>query len=203
MEDASFNLPPGFFFSPTDEELVLHFLYCKASLIPCHPNIIPDLDFSRLHPWELNGKALLSGNQYYFFTKVNENRTMENGCWKEIGVTEPIFSTFDEKVGTKKYLVFHIGEEAPHGTETNWVMQEYHICSSGFDTASYRSSRRRRKHDQSWSKWVLCRVYEKMRSEQGVNSYSDDDDESGSELSWLDEVYLSLDDDLEEIVMPN
>lgn len=55
MEDASFNLPPGFFFSPTDEELVLHFLYCKASLIPCHPNIIPDLDFSRLHPWELNG----------------------------------------------------------------------------------------------------------------------------------------------------
>jgi len=42
-----------------------------------------------------------------------------------------------------------------------------------------------------------------MRSEQGVNSYSDDDDESGSELSWLDEVYLSLDDDLEEIVMPN
>ncbi|BAT79169.1 hypothetical protein LR48_Vigan04g125000 [Vigna angularis] len=198
MEDARFNLPPGFFFSPTDEELVLHFLYCKTSLIPCHPNIIPDLD-SRLHPWELNGKALLSGNQYYFFTKVNENRTTENGCWKEIGVTEPIFSTFDKKVGTKKYLVFHIGE-APHVTETSWVMQEYNICSSGFGTASCRSSRRR-KHDQSLSQWVLCRVYEKMRSE-GVNCYSDDD-ESGSELSWLDEVYLSLDDDLDEIGMPN
>jgi len=56
--------------------------------------------------------------------------------------------------------------------------------------------------DQSWSKWVLCRVYEKMRSEEGVKFYSDDD-ESGSELSWLDEVYLSLDDDLEEIGMPN
>jgi len=91
------------------------------------------------------GKALLSGNQYYFFTKVNENRTTENGYWKDTGVTEPILSTFDKEVGMKKYLVFHIGE-APQGTETSWVMQEYHICSSEFDTASYRSVRRRRKH---------------------------------------------------------
>lgn len=66
MEDASFNLPPGFFFSPTDEELVLHFLYCKTSLIPCHPNIIPDLD-SRLHPWELNGIILIS---FQFFKTI-------------------------------------------------------------------------------------------------------------------------------------
>ncbi|RZC07687.1 NAC domain-containing protein 104-like isoform X2 [Glycine soja] len=175
MEDESINLPPGFLFSPTDEELVVHFLYCKA---------------------------LLSGNQYYFFTKVNENRTTENGYWKDTGVTKPILSTFDKEVGMKKYLVFHIGE-APQGTETSWVMQEYHICSSEFDTASYRSVRRRRKHDQSWSKCVLCRVYEKIRSQQSVDCYRDDDDDgSGSELSWLDEVYLSLDDDLKEIGMP-
>eukprot|EP00256_Glycine_max_P062485 XP_014631960.1 NAC domain-containing protein 104 isoform X3 [Glycine max] len=173
MEDESINLPPGFLFSPTDEELVVHFLYCKASLIPYHPNIIPDLDPSQLDdPWELNG------------------------------VTKPILSTFDKEVGMKKYLVFHIGE-APQGTETSWVMQEYHICSSEFDTASYRSVRRRRKHDQSWSKCVLCRVYEKIRSQQSVDCYRDDDDDgSGSELSWLDEVYLSLDDDLKEIGMP-
>lgn len=57
MGDVSVNLllPPGFLFSPTDEELVLRFLYCKASLIPCHPNIIPDLDPSLLHPSQLNG----------------------------------------------------------------------------------------------------------------------------------------------------
>ncbi|XP_061360560.1 NAC domain-containing protein 104-like [Gastrolobium bilobum] len=193
MADESVNLPPGFLFSPTDEELVLHFLYCKASLLPYNPNIIPDLDLSLHVPWELNGKALASGNQYYFFTKVNENRaSTENGYWKEIGVTEPILSTIDKKVGIKKYLIFHIGE-APQGTQTNWVMQEYHICSNEFDTATY---------DQSWSKWVLCRVYEKNWSQQGVN-FSSDDDDSGTELSLLDEVYLSLDDDLEEISMPN
>ncbi|KAK7316942.1 hypothetical protein RJT34_00778 [Clitoria ternatea] len=199
MADGNFNLPPGFFFSPSDEELVLHFLFCKASLTPCHPNIIPDLDLSQLHPWDLNGKALSTGNQYYFFTKLKENRTAENGYWKEIGVTEPVLSTFDKKVGMKKYLVYHIGE-APQDTETNWVMQEYHLCSSGFDTASYRTARRRRKHDQSWKKWVLCRVYEKSISEEGENWYNDDDD-CGTELSWLDEVYLSLDDDFEELSM--
>lgn len=49
------KLPPGFVFSPTDEELILHFLYSKASLISSHPNFIPDLDPSLLVPWELNG----------------------------------------------------------------------------------------------------------------------------------------------------
>jgi len=58
MACGSVNLPPGFCFSPTDEELLLHFLYPKTSL-PCHPNIIPDLDLSLHHPWQLNGISLL------------------------------------------------------------------------------------------------------------------------------------------------
>ena len=56
------------------------------------------------------------------------------------------------------------------------------------------------RQDQSCSKWVLCRVGEKNRSQQGVNYHSDHEDDSGTELSWLDEVYLSMDDDLDDIV---
>lgn len=90
------------------------------------------------------GKALSSGNQHYFFTKVKENRSTENGFWKEIGVTKPIVSA-SEKVGIKKYLVFNLGE-APQGTETSWVMQEY-LCSPGFNTsASCASTCGRRKN---------------------------------------------------------
>lgn len=78
------------------------------------------------------GKALSSGNQHYFFTQVKENnRSTENGYWKEIGVTKPIVtsSAADEnKVGMKKYLVFFT---LPQGTETSWVMEEFHISSSG------------------------------------------------------------------------
>lgn len=63
------------------------------------------------------------------------------------------------------------------------------------------------RQDQKRSKcqWVLCRVYEKKRSQsqQGATDYYSDEDDRGTELSWLDEVYLSLDDDLEEMSPPN
>ena len=201
MASGTLNLPPGFSFSPTDEQLLLHFLYPKTSL-PSHPTIIPDLDLSLHDPWHLNGiylstfiicnlyacmygsnmchfcstfhiqlvlfirkqkqnymtqkkiknhtcfvclgKALSSGNQHYFFSRAKENRSTENGYWKEIGVTEAVVSA-SEKVGMKKYLVFNLGE-APQGTETSWVMQEFHICSSSFTTASTRGRRKSVSH---------------------------------------------------------
>jgi len=52
---CSGNLPPGFIFSPSDEELILHFLDRKASLLPCHPDIIPDLGLYPQDPWQLEG----------------------------------------------------------------------------------------------------------------------------------------------------
>ena len=84
---------------------------------------------------------------------MKEERTTENGYWKEMGETEPILSAVDKKVGIKKYLVFHIGEAA-QGTETSWVMQEYHIWSSGLDTASHRSAWGRRKHVSDFIKLI-------------------------------------------------
>ncbi|XP_054804577.1 NAC domain-containing protein 104-like [Prosopis cineraria] len=195
MGSERVNLPPGFLFSPTDEELVLHFLYPKASLLPCHPNIIPDLDLSLSQPFQLNGKALSSGNQFYFFTKYKKKRATESGYWKKIGVTESVVSAAGKKVGIKKYLVFNNGE-APHDTETSWVMQEYHLCSSGSHNTSRINTRGTPKPDAS--EWVLCRVYEKKRG-------SEDDDEGGNtELSWMDQMYMStLDDEEEEITFPN
>ncbi|KAI4318478.1 hypothetical protein MLD38_032177 [Melastoma candidum] len=55
MGDNKVNLPPGFRFYPTDEELVVHFLHRKASLLPCHPDVIPDLELYPYEPWELQG----------------------------------------------------------------------------------------------------------------------------------------------------
>nr|QSD99904.1 NAC family transcription factor [Melilotus albus] len=150
-------------------------------------------------------KALCGGNEeYYFFAKVKENKSStENGYWEEIGVTEPIFSGTDQKVGMKKYLVFHIAQ----GAETSWVMQQYHICSSGFDHSmvSYHGDD---KVGENWSEWILCRVYEtekNMYSQDGVNYCNSDDDDSGTDLSWQDQVFLSLEldnDDMEGITMP-
>jgi hypothetical protein len=53
------NLPPGFRFYPTDEELVVHFLHRKASFLPCHPDVIPDLDLYPFDPWQLQGILII------------------------------------------------------------------------------------------------------------------------------------------------
>ncbi|KAJ8618823.1 hypothetical protein MRB53_015009 [Persea americana] len=185
MGEDRFNLPPGFRFHPTDEELVVHFLYRKVALLPCHPDIIPDVDLYRYDPWELNGKALSGDNQLYFFSQITQERISPNGYWKHLGVDDPITSA-SQTVGFKKFLVFYIGE-APVGIKTNWVMHEYHLLDGA---TTSRSSRRRGKPRIASNEWALCRVHESNCGDDGI------------ELSCLDEVFLSM-DDLDEISLPN
>ncbi|VVB18012.1 unnamed protein product [Arabis nemorensis] len=166
------NLPPGFRFFPTDEELVVHFLHRKASLLP----------------W----KALGEGRQWYFYSRKTQDRVTSNGYWGSMGIDEPIFtSSTRKKVGIKKYLTFYLGD-----SQTNWVMQEYSLpdSSSSSSRSSKRSSRASSSSKPDYSKWVICRVYEQNCSEE-------EDDEDGTELSCLDEVFLSL-DDLDEVSLP-
>ena len=47
---------------------------------------------------------------------------------------------------------------------------------------------------QDYNKWVICKVYEQRND--------DDDGDNDTELSCLDEVFLSM-DDLDEISLPN
>ncbi|KAI3448281.1 hypothetical protein Pfo_004946 [Paulownia fortunei] len=191
MGDNTFNLPPGFRFYPTDEELVVHFLHRKASLLPCHPDVIPDLDLYPYDPWDLDGKAMAEGRKWYFYSRRTKTRITGSGYWQSIGVEEPIHSSGGQEVGMKKYWGFYIGEPS-EGVKTNWIMQEYRVSSSSFTS---RSSSRRRNSNIDYSKWVVCRVYER-------DDNDDDDDDDGIELSCLDEVFLSL-DDLDEISLPN
>lgn len=101
-------------------------------------------------------------------------------------------SSGGKRVGMKKYMVFYIGE-APSGIKSSWIMQEYRLSDSGSSSSSGRSSSKRRGHSKiDYSKWVVCRVSER----------NSDDDDDGTELSYLDEVFLSL-DDLDEISLPN
>ncbi|KAI9178106.1 hypothetical protein LWI28_022768 [Acer negundo] len=185
------NLPPGFRFYPTDEELLVHFLQRKASLLPCHPDVIPDLDLYPYDPWQLDGKALAEGNQWYFYSRKTQNRMSSNGYWKPMGIEEAIYSNNNTKIGVKKYLVFHLGE-APSAVKTNWILQEYRLSDSAASSSTSRTSKRRSHSKLDYSKWVICRVYERKC----------DEDDDGTELSCLDEVFLSL-DDLDDISFPD
>ncbi|XP_068653699.1 NAC domain-containing protein 104-like [Aristolochia californica] len=193
MGDDNVKLPPGFRFSPTDQELVVHFLNRKAAQLPCHPDSIPDLNVDMFDPWDLKGKALAGDNHWYFFSHRSDSHTSPNGYWKTMGADEPV-SCDNNQVGVKKSLVFYIGEQ-PLGTKTNWIMHEYHLLDG--ETSS-RTSRKKGTQKSASRDRVLCRVYD--RSNGGGDSVRLNDD--GAELSCLDEVFLSL-DDLDEISLPN
>lgn len=49
------QLPPGFRFHPTDEELVVHYLKKKAASAPLPVDIIAEVDLYKFDPWELPG----------------------------------------------------------------------------------------------------------------------------------------------------
>ncbi|KAI4316171.1 hypothetical protein L6164_024177 [Bauhinia variegata] len=171
------NLPPGFRFHPTDEELITYYLINKISNANFTGRAVTDVDLNKCEPWELPGKAKMGEKEWYFFslrdrkypTGVRTNRATNTGYWKTTGKDKEIFnSATSELVGMKKTLVFYKGR-APRGEKSNWVMHEYRIHA--------KSSLRANKQDE----WVVCRVFQKsagakkypsINHTRAVNPYS-------------------------------
>jgi hypothetical protein len=53
---SELELPPGFRFHPTDEELVNHYLCKKCASMPLAVPIIREIDLYKYDPWQLPGK---------------------------------------------------------------------------------------------------------------------------------------------------
>ncbi|XP_054803016.1 NAC transcription factor 25 isoform X2 [Prosopis cineraria] len=133
------QLPPGFRFHPTDEELVVHYLKRKAASAPLPVSIIADVDLYKFDPWELPSKAAFGEQEWYFFSPrdrkypngARPNRAATSGYWKATGTDKPILSSDgrNQKVGVKKALVFY-GGKPPKGVKTNWIMHEYRLTDS-------------------------------------------------------------------------
>ncbi|KAI3451558.1 hypothetical protein Pfo_008223 [Paulownia fortunei] len=187
-------LPPGFQFDPTDEELIVHFLCGRAASLPCCPDIIPDLDISAADPWELNEKAFWSKRKWYFFSRLKQNRSTRKGFWKEVGFSKPIFTSNGDEVGIKYYLVFYVDEvKVGSKLQTNWIMEEYHLPKNGENDQI-----------QDMNEWVLCRVRESTFVDSQESDYSEKSNtDDGVELSYLDEVFFSMEDEQEEINFPS
>ncbi|KAJ0667303.1 putative transcription factor NAM family [Helianthus annuus] len=127
------ELPPGFRFHPTDDELIIHYLYrkvCDASFVS---RAIGDVALTRFEPWDLPLRAKTGEKEWYFFcvrdrkypTGLRTNRATEMGYWKATGKDKQIYKA-KTLVGMKKTLVFYKGR-APKGEKTNWVMHEFRL----------------------------------------------------------------------------
>jgi len=64
------ELPPGFRFHPTDEELVNHYLCRKCSSLPLAVPIIREIDLYKYDPWQLPGNLFI----FNFFSSVTHQR---------------------------------------------------------------------------------------------------------------------------------
>ncbi|VAH65302.1 unnamed protein product [Triticum turgidum subsp. durum] len=87
--EAELNLPPGFRFHPTDDELVVHYLCRKVAGQPQPVPIIAEVDLYKFNPWDLPERALFGSREWYFFTPRDRkypngsrpNRSAGTGYW--------------------------------------------------------------------------------------------------------------------------
>nr|AUT32284.1 stress-induced NAc protein 1 SNAC1 [Saccharum hybrid cultivar Co 740] len=158
--EAELNLPPGFRFHPTDDELVEHYLCRKAAGQRLPVPIIAEVDLYKFDPWDLPERALFGVREWYFFTPRDRkypngsrpNRAAGNGYWKATGADKPV-APRGRTLGIKKALVFYAGK-APRGVKTDWIMHEYRLADAGRAAAAKKGSLR-------LDDWVLCRLYNK------------------------------------------
>ncbi|KAJ0106116.1 hypothetical protein Patl1_19130 [Pistacia atlantica] len=100
------NLPPGFRFHPTDEELITYYLTRKVSDVSFTSKAIVDVDLNKCEPWDLPGKASMGEKEWYFFnmrdrkypTGLRTNRATVAGYWKTTGKDKEIFRGFSKRV---------------------------------------------------------------------------------------------------------
>ncbi|GAB4860777.1 hypothetical protein Ancab_035940 [Ancistrocladus abbreviatus] len=157
-EEEPMDLPPGFRFHPTDEELITHYLSPKVLDSNFCARAIGDVDLNKCEPWDLPRRAKMGEKEWYFFcvrdrkypTGLRTNRATDAGYWKATGKDKEIYRG-KALVGMKKTLVFYKGR-APKGEKSNWVMHEYRL-EGKFCLPNLPSTAK--------NEWVICRVFQK------------------------------------------
>ncbi|CAL0323474.1 unnamed protein product [Lupinus luteus] len=192
------NLPPGFRFHPTDEELIHHYLVKKVASIPLPVSIIAEVDIYKLDPWDLPGKAAFGEKEWYFFSPrdrkypngARPNRAAASGYWKATGTDKTIVTSLAggggrarENIGVKKALVFYEGRP-PKGVKTNWIMHEYRLVDNNRPNKLKDTSMR-------LDDWVLCRIYKKAKYTVSSTDTTkvEDDIENPEEKLFKDTVF--------------
>ncbi|KAI4963744.1 hypothetical protein ZWY2020_010573 [Hordeum vulgare] len=121
------ELPPGYRFYPTEEELVRFYLrhMLDGSRRDDIERVIPVADVCSLDPWQLpevhRGACAGHGEPWFYFCARQErearggrpSRTTPSGYWKAAGTPGLVYSAGGHPVGTKKTMVFYRGWHLP------------------------------------------------------------------------------------------
>ncbi|XP_062029773.1 NAC domain-containing protein 43-like [Rosa rugosa] len=171
------QVPPGFRFHPTEEELLHYYLRKKVAYERIDLDVIREVDLNKLEPWDIQEKCKIGStpqNDWYFFshkdkkypTGTRTNRATAAGFWKATGRDKIIYSGI-RRIGLRKTLVFYKGR-APHGQKSDWIMHEYRLdeSSSSLETTVSSSIGESMAEDG----WVVCRVFKKKNYQKALES---------------------------------
>ncbi|XP_075475873.1 NAC domain-containing protein 66-like [Primulina tabacum] len=169
------QVPPGFRFHPTEEELLQYYLRKKIAQDKIDLDVIQDVDLNKLEPWDIQEKCKIGStpqSDWYFFshkdkkypTGTRTNRATAAGFWKATGRDKVIYSN-SSRIGTRKTLVFYKGR-APNGQKSDWIMHEYRLddnISSSVTTSCHKNHTEYVCIDEVLQEesWVICRVFKK------------------------------------------
>ncbi|KAF0909036.1 hypothetical protein E2562_030649 [Oryza meyeriana var. granulata] len=157
------ELPPGYRFYPTEEELVCFYLRHKLDgrRVRDIERVIPVAD---VHQGAWTG----DGEPWFYFCPRQErearggrpSRTTPSGYWKVAGTPGWVYSADGRPIGTKKTMVFYRGR-APAGIKTEWKMNEYRAFEDDddADAAALTTAPAPNPYLQTRSEFSLCRLY--------------------------------------------
>ncbi|KAE8725339.1 NAC domain-containing protein 12 [Hibiscus syriacus] len=122
------QVPPGFRFHPTEEELLHYYVRKKVASEKIDLDVIREVDLNKLEPWDLQEKCKIGStpqNDWYFFnhkdkkhpTGTRTNRATAAGFWKATGRDKIIYNGV-RRIGSRKTLVFYEGRAPRDG----WVV---------------------------------------------------------------------------------
>lgn len=183
------QVPPGFRFHPTEEELLHYYLRKKVAYEKIDLDVIQEVDLNKLEPWDIQEKCRIGStpqNEWYFFshkdkkypTGTRTNRATAAGFWKATGRDKIIYSGF-RRIGLRKTLVFYKGR-APHGQKSDWIMHEYRLDDN---TTTHDSNGSNPIGDSvTEDGWVVCRVFRKKNYLKTLESPKSNSSSTGHDL---------------------
>uniref|UniRef100_A0A2C9UP08 NAC domain-containing protein n=1 Tax=Manihot esculenta TaxID=3983 RepID=A0A2C9UP08_MANES len=133
-QSDSQNLPVGWRFHPSDEELVDYYLKRKRLDHPIYGLDISEVQVCDYDPRDLPGLSMNNSRDkvWYFFclplyhnNRGQAKRKAKDGYWKGTGDLRSVTpEDSDEEIGTKRTLVFH------NPKATQWVIHEYEYTAA-------------------------------------------------------------------------
>ncbi|KAB2595881.1 NAC domain-containing protein 43-like [Pyrus ussuriensis x Pyrus communis] len=173
------QVPPGFRFHPTEEELLQYYLKKKVSNQRIDLDVIRDVDLNKLEPWDIQEKCKIGTtpqNDWYFFshkdkkypTGTRTNRATVAGFWKATGRDKVICSNC-RRIGMRKTLVFYKGR-APHGQKSDWIMHEYRLDDNNTSNCNITNVSTVMGEAAQDEGWVVCRIFKKKNLHKSFSS---------------------------------